>query len=364
MRTLHLATERSWRGGEQQVLYLLEGLRDRNLAPVLATPPESPLARRAAAAGLEVRAVASRGDVDLRAAARVRRLLRDRFDILHLHTGHAHAVGLLAVAGLRPRPAVVVSRRVDFPPRGWWTMRFKYGRGVDRFVTVSHAVARVLAEAGVAPERVTTVHSGVDLSRFDVPADGPGLRRELGVPPDVKLIGFVGALVGHKSPGDLLEALSGLPAGVHAVLAGDGSLGPTLRRRAEGADLRGRVHFLGHRDDIPRLLRSVDLFCLPSRMEGLGTSVLDAMAAGTPVVAAAGGGIPEMVEDGRSGLLAPPGNPAALAAALRKALQDSGLSAALARGGRERVRSFTRERMVDGMVQVYEAIVSSRGTAP
>ncbi len=358
MRTLHVATERTWRGGEQQVLYLLEGLRDRGMPPVLATPGGSPLAARAAAAGIEVRDVPSRGDFDLRAAARLRRLLNDGIDILHLHTGHAHALGLLATMGRKRRPAVVVSRRVDFAPRGGLSTRFKFGGRVDRFVAISREVARVLREAGVPADRLTVVHSGVDPARFEVPRDGEGLRRELGVPPDVKLIGFVGALVGHKSPGDLLEALALLPSGVHAVMAGRGGLDGILRDRAGRPDLEGRVHFLGHRDDVPRLLRSVDLFCLPSRMEGLGTSVLDAMASGTPVVAAAGGGIPEMVEEGRSGLLVPPGRPADLAAAIRRVLEDPGLAKTLAEGGRKRVSAFTRERMVEGMIQVYKALIS------
>ena len=163
--------------------------------------------------------------------------------------------------------------------------------------------------------------------------------------------------MGHKSPGDFLEALSALSAGVHGVLAGAGELEEELRRRAGEPDLEGRVHFLGHRDDVPRILRSVDVFCLPSRLEGLGTSVLDAMAAGAPVVASAGGGIPEMVEDGVSGLLVPPGRPEALAAALERVLGNPDLAETLRRGGRRRVGDFTAARMVEATLAVYESII-------
>ncbi len=351
-----MATAGSWRGGEQQVLYLLQGLVARGLEPVLATPPEAPLARRAAESGVRVEPLRSRGDVDLGAARRIRALLGEGFDLVHLHTGHAHALGLLAAALRSPRPRVVVSRRVDFPPGG--ILRgLKYGNRVDRFLAVSHAVRRVLLAAGVAPERVVTVHSGIDPSRFEGPADHEGLCRELAIPANAKLVGFVGALVGHKSPGDLLEALSALSTEVHGVLAGAGELEGELRRRAGEPDLRGRVHFLGHRDDVPRILRSVDAFCLPSRLEGLGTSVLDAMAAGAPVVASAGGGIPEMVEDGVSGLLAPPGRPGSLAAALERVLGDSDLAETLRRGGRRRVGDFTAARMVEATLAVYESII-------
>lgn len=341
------------------MLYLLAGLRSRGLRPRLATPPASPLGTRARDAGIETVPLVSRGDVDPGAAMRLRREAREA-DLLHLHTGHAHALGLLATAGLRPRPAVVVSRRVDFPVSGGWAGRLKYGRGVDRFVAVSREVARVLEAGGVPAERIAVVHSGIDPTRFAVPVDSGRLRAALAIPNRAKLVGFVGALVPHKAPGDLLEALARLPREVHGVLVGSGELGESLRRRAAADDLSGRVHFLGHREDVPALLAAFDVFCLPSRREGLGTSVLDAMAAGVPVVAADGGGIPEMVVDGQCGLLAPAGRPAALAERLQRVLSDGDLAAALVAGGRERVGEFTADRMVEKTLAVYEDVLSAK----
>ncbi len=343
------------------MLYLLEGLLRRGHQPRLAAPGGCPLARRAAAIGVPLARIDSRGDLDLIAALRLARVAREGTDLLHLHTGHAHALGLMAAAMLRPRPAILVSRRVDFRPRGP-LRRFKYGRGVDRFIAVSDRVAAVLAEAGVSRGRIVTVHSGIDPARMQVPRDAQGLRRELAIPMDAKLVGFVGALVAHKAPGDFLEALARLDPGVHGLLAGSGDLLGELRERAARSDLAGRVHFLGHREDVPRLLRSIDVFCLSSRLEGLGTAVLDAMAAGTPVVATAGGGIPEMVEDGVSGLLSPPADPGSLAAALRRALEEPGLAGRLAEGGLARVGRFTADRMVEGTIAVYEAI--RKGSEP
>lgn len=352
-----MATARTWRGGEQQVLYLLSGLSARGLAPRLAAPPESPLARRAREQGIEVVPLRSRGDLDLGAAAALRRAAAGA-DLLHLHTGHAHALGLLATVGIRPRPAVVVARRVDFPIRAGFASRLKYGPRVDRFVAVSHAVARVLEAGGVPRGRITVVHSGVDPARFAGPGNGERLRADLAIPRSAKLVGFVGALVPHKAPGDLLEALAGLPPEVHGVLVGTGELETPLRRRAAADDLSGRVHFLGQRDDVPALLPAFDVFCLPSRQEGLGTSVLDAMAAGTPVVATLGGGIPEMVVDGECGLLAPAGDPEALRVLLLRVLTDRSLAGRLVAGGRERITGFTADRMVEKTLGVYEDTLS------
>jgi glycosyltransferase involved in cell wall biosynthesis len=339
------------------VLYLLRGLAARGWPVLLATPPDGVLASRAGDLGGARIPVTARGDLDLRAARRLRASL-GAADILHLHTGRAHALGLLAAWGRRPRPRLVVSRRVDFPIHGGAAGRLKYRHGVDRFIAVSEAVRRVLLEGGVSEDRVVTVHSGIDPERMRVPPDPAGLRRELSVPQGTKLLGFIGALVGHKAPEHLVAALARLPEGVHGVFAGEGALEADLRRRVRSLNLEPRVHFLGVREDVPRLMRSIDVFVLPSRTEGLGTSVLDAMAAGTPVVATRAGGIPEMVEDAVSGLLVPPDDPEALAGALRRVLNDAALRAGLIRGAAGRLGEFTADRMVEGTLAVYHSVLS------
>ena len=166
--------------------------------------------------------------------------------------------------------------------------------------------------------------------------------------------------MGHKAPMDLLAALAPVPRSIHAVMVGDGALEVDLKRRAENDDLRGRVHFLGHRADVPRILRSVDVFCLPSRQEGLGTSVLDAMASGTPVVAAAAGGIPEMVEDMKSGILVPAADTRALGDRIVEVLRDAELARRLAEGGKRRIGEFSADRMVERTVTVYEDVLAGR----
>jgi len=340
------------------VLYLVAGLRKRGYDPLLVTPGNGVLAERARGAGIRIASISSRGDLDLRAAARIRRLLDPGVDILHLHTGHAHALGLLAVLG-RSRPRVVVSRRVDFPIKGGLLGRLKYGPRVDRFLAVSGRVAEVLREGGVPAGRVTTVYSGVDPSRFQGVEPDPELRAQLGLPSSAKLVGFVGALVPHKAPEDLVAALTRLPSHVHCLFIGEGKLEPALRRQASAGGIEERVHFLGYREDVPRLLRSVDVFCLPSHEEGLGTSVLDAMAAGVPVVGADGGGIPEMVEDGVSGLLVPAGDTEALGRALGSVLEDPDLAKKLTEGELKRVEAFHVDRMVERTLAVYEEVLDS-----
>jgi glycosyltransferase involved in cell wall biosynthesis len=255
------------------------------------------------------------------------------------------------------RGKVVVSRRVDFPPEKHWFSRWKY-RQPDRIIAISDRIARVLLDFGFDRDKVAVVHSGIDPARLEV---DPLPRRELGVPEEVPLLGNVAALVDHKDHATLLAAmphvLHDLP-NLHLVIAGEGELRPQLEAQIHRLNLGGAVHVLGYRKDVPRLLRALDAFVLSSKLEGLGTSILDAMACGLPVVATAAGGIPEMVVHEQTGLLVPAQQPEALAAAVVRIFRDCEEARKLAQAGKELVhRRFTVERMVEGNLRVYESLL-------
>lgn len=372
MRILHVNTERTWRGGEQQVLYLVRGLAERGVGQALVCQPGSPLAASAREAGADVRELAMRGEIDVPAARRIARLAREGgFDVLHLHTSHAHALGVLAarLCGTA-RPRTLVARRVDFSihKRGRLGLnRLKYTWGVDRIVCVSHAIRRVLVEDGLPPERLGVVHSGIDLQRIDGVADRRAEHRAaLGLGADARLVGHVGHLAGHKGQRDLVEAMPAVLARVadaHALVVGEGEERADLEARIARLGLGARVRLAGFRDDVPSLLRAFDVFAFPSRLEGLGTSVLDALASRLPIVATRAGGIPEMIDDGVHGLLVPPGDPGALASALVRVLSDPELAQRLAAAGRARVeREFTWRHTVAGTIAEYAALLGE--TAP
>ena len=174
------------------------------------------------------------------------------------------------------------------------------------------------------------------------------------------MIGNVAALTGHKDHETLVEAMALLrPRSPHAclVIAGDGDRRPALEALVRARSLEGRVLFAGFRDDLDRLLPAFSVFCLSSHLEGLGTSVLDAMAFGLPVVATAAGGIPEAVEDGLTGRVVPPRAPAALADALVEVLGDEARRRALGEAGRRRfLERFTSDRMVEETLRVLEEV--------
>jgi len=355
-RVLHVDTAASWRGGQNQVFLTAREMAARGLDAALACRAGAPLEARARGAGIDTRGLPFRGDLWPPAiVALARTIERWRPGVLLLHDPHAVSAGLVA-ARLAGRPALVAVRRVDFPLRGVLSRR-KY-EACDRVVVASRAIGSIVEAAGVDSSRVRLVYEGV-CDREPVPGGREALVA-LGVPPEAPVIGNVAALTGHKDHSTLIEAMALVRRrleGARLVIAGDGELRGTLERLVRDRGLSDRVVFAGFRSDLDRVLPAFSVFCLSSHLEGLGTSVLDAMAFSLPVVATAAGGIPEAVEDGVTGRLVPPRDPRALAAALVDVLGDERRRRALGEAGRRRfVERFTVARMVDETLRVLEEV--------
>jgi glycosyltransferase involved in cell wall biosynthesis len=362
-RVLHVDSAREWRGGESQALLVAEGMAARGHSVTIACRSGGHLEARARAAGLPVRPLAFGGDLAPCAALGLARTLgRDAPDVVHAHDPHATAAALLAVR-LRRRGQVVASRRVALPLPGPLSRR-KYA-ACGSVIAVSRAVARVLEEGGLSRRRLRLIYDGVP-DRGRAP-DGSAALRELGLPTDEAVIGNVAALAEHKDHATLLAAMPRVLAavpGARLVIVGAGALRSRLEAEARMLGLGGRCLFTGFRRDLDRLIPAFSLVCLTSRTEGLGSSLLDAMCFGRAVVATDAGGIPEVVEHGRTGLLVPVGDAAALAAALIELLRAPERRKALGRAGRRRFeREFTAERMVDETLDVYRELHGSRQPA-
>ncbi|MEQ1501755.1 MAG: glycosyltransferase [Myxococcota bacterium] len=298
MRVVHLDAGRAWRGGQTQLRLLVRGWPDATVI----VPDDAPIRAALEADGIEVVPVPVRGRWWGRPAV-WRALERLGPDLVAAHDGHGAAV---ALGGRWP---VVVHRRVDFAPSRVGARRLCRAAGV---IAVSGAVAAVVRRAGV--ERIRTVYDAVDPAPIDAAvADRDGVRAELGLARERRLVVAVGALVDHKGHRHLIDALAAVPDAVLVVL-GDGPLRGALRARADGRGVDAR--WLGVRADVPRWLKAADLFVHPSVEEGLGQAVIEAGLAGARIVATRAGGIPEL----GLGTLVNPGDPAALADAIRAAL--------------------------------------------
>jgi glycosyltransferase involved in cell wall biosynthesis len=254
---------------------------------------------------------------------------------------------------------------MDYPPRPRAYVRVLYNRRVDRVVAISRRIRDVLVGVGVAPERIRIIPSGVDVARFvDSEASRDTVREtEWCVGPSDPVILVVGALVHRKGHAGLLEAAHLLQAAglrVCYAFCGDGECRGDLERQAERLGLSRAVHFMGWRGDVPRLLAGADAVAVPSLHEGLGVAALEAMAAGRPVVASRTGGLAEVVSQGETGWLVPPGDPRELAQAIAAAVRDPARAKLYGTAGRARVsREYGMERMVADNAALYRTLVAA-----
>jgi len=358
---LHIDTERTWRGGQQQAAWLLEGMLARGWPAAVVCPPGSLLEDRGRARGWPVHAVAMRGELDIAAGRRIAGIARTAdMDILHAHSSHALALGLWARFFDR-RLRLVASRRVDFPIRRHFLSRLKYTAGIlDRIICISDAVRAQLVADGVPADKLVVIPSGVDTRRFAGVRPPPHMRRSLGVPSGHLVIGTVAALADHKDYPTLLRAarlVLDQEPDISFVAVGDGPLHAQIADLARELGLGKRFLFLGFREDIGCLLKVFDIFVLASKTEGLGTSVLDAQALGLPVAACRAGGIPEIVTDRETGLLVTPGDAPALATALLELAHDPELRTKLGAQAKKAVQEHDVSRTIEMHLKLYRTLM-------
>jgi glycosyltransferase involved in cell wall biosynthesis len=357
----HVTGESGFSGGEVQLFLLLEGLRARGDRSLLVCPPGSRAEAEASRRGFETRAVPMRSDLSLGAALEIRRaLLAAKPDLVHLHSGRANWLGGLAAWSLDL--PTLTTRRMDRRVKRGVRTQLLYGIIARRAVAISPAVRECLLAGGVAPELVRVIPSAVDASALAPRRERDAVRRAEGLSDGVVCALALAALVPRKGLDVLLDALAE-PAlrGAPLVLwiAGDGPERAGLEARAASLGVAQRVRFLGQRNDKADLLGACDLLVLASRREGLGVAALEAMACARPVVASRVGGLADAIVDGTTGLLVPPADPVALAAALARLASDAGLRARLGAAGPARIAErFAASQMCDAYARLYRELLA------
>jgi L-malate glycosyltransferase len=381
MYSLHIDTARTWRGGRNQVLLTVNGLRAAGHRATLVAHPDGELRRRAAE-GLDLIPLAPRNEMDLSAAWKLSRLVkRLQPDILHAHDPHGIAMASLALslgsaslspdARLKPSgssgpsrsggalpPTLVASRRVDFHLKGNSFSRWK-NRQVECFIAASEAIRQMLIADGIPPAQAVTVHEGIDIEHV-VAAPPVNVHEAFWLPHHAPVVGNVAALVPHKGQRYFVDAahlvVQEIPD-ARFIILGEGELREHLEKQVRDHHLEKHVLLPGFRTDVLGCIKGFDLFVMSSVTEGLGTSLLDAMACRRAIVATTAGGIPEIVEDGLNGLLVPPRDAHALAAAIVRALNDAALRSRMGEAGFARVTErFSVEKMVASTASVYQRL--------
>lgn len=356
-------------GAERVTVSLLRLLRRRGCDAVACTVSsrhDGPLADELSASGIERRDLGIDRLADARAVTRLAGLVRrERIDLIHAHGQDAGIIaGLVRAASRIP---LALTRHVLDEPAASWRQRVRARlalrafRRADAAVAVSAATADRLAQLARLPrERIHVIPNGIDVDAFravDAAGARAALMQTMAIRPGARLLLIPAVLREGKGHEHLFDAVRALRerVDVQLLVAGSGEREAALRSQA--ADLAGRVVFLGHRDDIPLLMAACDLVVLPSLFEALPTALMEAAAAGRPVVASEVGGVPEIVEHGKTGLLVPPGDPAALADAIERVLLDSGLSRQLGQEAeRHACEHFSIARQADETLALWDVL--------
>ncbi len=354
-------------GSVVQMFQLARGLAGRGHRVAIVSRPEGQVPEQARREGLEFIALPLKHEFDFGSARRLAKVFDERaVDVVHAHKGIAHSIALFATCFSRRRPVIVVNRGVSFPLDA--LNRIKFHVRMDAAVTVCEDIKRVIVASGrLSPDKVNVIYAGVDLARFDPEkTDRERVRREWGVAAGETLLVQVGAREwkGWKplisASAMLAKEFPGLKTAI--VACEDDGKKAEVSAFARECAIEGRVFPIGFRSDMPDVLAAAEIVADLS-YEGLGITgtLREAMALGKPVVASAAGGNPELVVDGESGLLVPPKDPAATAAAVRRLLIDPELSSRLGRGGRARVeKGFSSEVRLDRIEALYARLIAER----
>jgi len=355
---VHLETGRHLYGGGRQVLMLTKALRERGIRSTLVCPPDSDIAT-SADPFVNVHAMDMAGDLDVGFAFRFFRFLQDvEPDLVHVHSRR----GADMWGGLGARWAkvpAVLTRRVDSPEPALLAP-MKYGR-FERVIGISNGIVEVLQRTGVPDDKLRLVRSAIDAENCQPVWTREQFREAFGLHDGHQVVASVAQFIPRKGHQVLLDAWAEVASAcpdARLLLFGRGPDRDRLQAAARDTVHGASVHFAGFRADIRDFIGLADLLVHPARQEGLGIALLEAQAAGVPVIACRAGGMPEAVADGESGVLIEPGDVAELAKRMVRLLRDADLRLQMGDAGRRHVAEyFSPETMVSGNLSIYKEVI-------
>lgn len=368
MRILHISSPKTWRGGEQQLIYLVEELRALGFHQVVMCPFNSAVHKYCLKKHINHVTYYKGFSANPMVGFRVNQVVkREQIDLIHVHDSHAHNFAILSAVLTGMDLPIIVSRRVDFPAGEKGMSAYKYNHPqIARIICVSKAIQEIMSRTIDDNSKLSVVHSGVDLQKFNAKKQENVLRTEFKVPADYMLIGNVAALAAHKDYPTFIRTVkrlkeAGLKAKFFAI--GDGPSRKEVMLAIEEAGLKEDIIVTGFRPDIVEVLPELDIFLMTSETEGLGTSILDALCAKVPVVATKAGGIIEIIEHEINGLLADVKDDEMLAAQVVRMANDQALREQFINAGLEKVKLFSKSETARKTIEVYSSALASFGAS-
>ncbi len=363
MKVLHLNFEKTWRGGESQVMHLVRGLRKLGVDNELCTYPDGELFKTAVKEKFKVFGVKSINELDVISSYLLSKIIREgNYEIVHVHTSHSHSIALFALKMLKKKPKLILSRRVDFEVGTNYFSKLKYNSAIiSKYIAISEGVKKVLIHSGIDAAKIEVVYSGINVNDIKNSPVTNNIRADFNLPPTRKIIGNVAALAPHKDHKTLLKAIKILKEKRNdfvLIIFGEGSLQEELEKKVSDLEISDYVIFAGFRKEIISYIKQFDYFVISSKLEGLCTSLIDALSCGIPVVATETGGIPEVIIHEKTGLLAKIEDPADLAEKISALLSSRELCRQLVQNGLAHADNFDFSKTVSKTYDVYKKVLN------
>ncbi|AHM60220.1 glycosyltransferase [Flammeovirgaceae bacterium 311] len=364
LKVLHLSSETSWRGGEQQIAYLIEELSALGVDNIVACQKGSPFEAYCQKKGIPYISLSFRNSFDLTTSLGVKQLCsREKADLVHIHSSKSHGVAILADMMGNKLP-LILSRRVDFPPKSnvFTSQKYNYPR-IRRILCVSEAIRQVMLPHIVEKEKVHTVYSGIDLKKFDSPQPANYLRTQFEISRQQLLVGNISAIAPHKDYYtfvDTAEELLRRKLPLKFLIIGKGPEEAAIKAYVQNKGLQEQIYFPGFLNNIQQILPELDIFLMTSETEGLGTTLLDAFAAKVPVVATRAGGIPEIVRHEQTGLTAAVKDVQGLANAVELLVKQEEYRKQLSEQAYSFVKSFDKKQTALQTLQHYQQVLEEK----
>ena len=361
MRILHFSSAKTWRGGEQQIAYLYEELTKKSVEQWIFCVQDSALANYCIKKNIPHFTYQKRLAINPLVALQLKKINKKlAIDLVHLHDAHRHTFGFISTFSGNQTP-FILSRRVDFSVKDSWLSHKKYNHpSIKKILSVSNNVQEILAPAILNKQKLQVVYSGIDTERFHH-TNQAILRKTYAIPKSIKIIGNVAAIAAHKDYFTFVDTAEILLKSntllKFLIIGGDGVEEVLIKAYIDKKQLNDYFIFTGFRTDIPKILPELDVFLFTSKEEGLGTSVIDALAGGVPVVATKAGGVPEIIQDEINGFLAPIKDAAKLAERVNYVLSNAEIRQAIIKKGKETAEQFSKNKMAEKTYLAYKSVL-------
>ncbi len=377
IKIAHIDSGKSWRGGQAQVFLLLKGLKNLDTESILFSPPDSPLTQKTSELDIKVFPIPLRNEWGIISALKIKKIIeKENIDLIHVHDAKSQSIAWLTSFFLKNIP-IISTRRVDFGVGKHFFSRKKYINDKVYYIAISNGVKEVLIKSGVNPSQITLVHSGIDIQKFDSVRDKvfqDSLRdkkknrnifpSDWGIRENDIIIGNIASLAEHKGQRYLIEAAEKIVKSrddIKFIIVGEGEERRNLEILIDQYNLKNKFYLAGFQKNIGDWLSTFDIFVLSSHLEGLCTSILDAMLLEVPVIGTNTGGVPDIIENDKTGLLVPPRDSDSLYKSILKLISDNELRKRLISFSLNMVKeNFSDKKMVEGTYSVYMKILKER----